>query len=165
MIRLNSTPIRSALVAGAIVWAATPALAQDPVEPAPVDDAVTVPLAPASEAGTEGVAAFHAVDNVTELVIEVEGAAPDADHSAHLVSGTCADPGELRADLGSVLITEDGAGQAAATFEQPLEEIVAVPSALVIRAAVGEVDETVACGELDAAGAPDTAGAEEAIDA
>jgi hypothetical protein len=85
----------------------------------------------------------------TALSFDVSGVPVDAELSALLVSGTCEEPGELRAALGVIETTPDGEGNATLQVAEPLEALLSASSAVRVQAIVpGGDGAELLCGQL-----------------
>jgi hypothetical protein len=112
-------------------------------------DTVTIPLEPVNESAASGVATMQETEEgQTTLEVELRGVGADADQFvAFLVSGTCEQPGEVRAALG--IVDADAAGEARGAFllGDPIDDVLAVPTTVQVQADAPDA-VPVACGQL-----------------
>ncbi len=125
---------------------------QTAAQEAPEVPEITVSATPVDGSEGHAVVRFEAVEEgVTGIAIEVHGGATES-LSAYVFTGTCEAPGELRAQLGSVEIT-DGMGSAASLADVDFTELTAGPAVVQFHAAGDEPTQALFCGALN--GAPE----------
>lgn len=112
-------------------------------------DTVTIPLGPVNESAASGVATMQETEEgQTALQLELRGFGADADQFvAFLVTGTCEQPGEVRAALGTVDADATGEARGAFLLGDPIDDVLSVPTTLQVQADAPDAIP-VACGQL-----------------
>jgi hypothetical protein len=145
--RLGKAALGAALSLGLVAGGAASTAAQE-VDAAgllgAVEPQVTIELN--GEEAVQGEAVLRSVGEQTEVSIEVAGAPTDAELAGFLISGTCAEEGEVIAVLGALDVDAEGNGQLNAALPVDLETITSAPVSVEVRPDA-EVPMTLACGE------------------
>lgn len=145
-------------------FAASAAAQEVPVpqpEPAPAPP-VAQPQAPvvvelAAVGGAEGsgeATLAAAMGDQTEATLEVAGLAPGTQWSGFLISGTCDEPGDLIAPLGTVEVADQGSGRGEASVTAAMAELTAGPATVQLHPQGETPTQAVLCGALPAAAGP-----------
>ncbi|MQA90486.1 MAG: hypothetical protein GEU90_09650 [Gemmatimonas sp.] len=140
---LGKVALTAALTA-AVTLGTSELAAQDPTA---AGSPITIELS-AEGAGQVGSATLTPAGEQTQVAVEVAGAPADAALSAYLVSGACAESGDVIAELGTL---ESGS----LTSEVPIDLATIASTAVAVE--VRQEDTALACGEsagMEDAGAP-----------
>jgi hypothetical protein len=150
MRKIADLTLATAVVLGLALAAPVNVAAQEAPEAPEVPElSVTLTALDGSEA--HATASFQAIeDGTTGTAFEVHGTAHQS-LSVFIFSGTCAEPGEVRAALGSFEVV-DGAGSASAIANVTFSELIAGPATVQLHPAGEEPTQAAFCGELTASG-------------
>lgn len=119
------------------------------------DEQITIDLVAAEAGGPGGEAVLVSSNEGTEITVKVEGVAANTELAGYIISGACADDGEMIADLGPIAIGAAGDGELKADVPRALTSLVSAP----VRVEVRSGGAAVACGEHAFGGSPDESGA------
>jgi hypothetical protein len=113
MLRITRAALGLTFSLGLLAGGAGTAMAQsqDAATLTDSDQQITIELEAAGTAGVAGEAVLRSAGDQTRVSIEVTGARPDAELAGSLISGECADDGEVLATIGAIEVDEDGNGR------------------------------------------------------
>jgi hypothetical protein len=152
MKKLNTLSLAGALSLGLGAWTMLPAGMGigDLVAP----DVLTVTLQPAGGSAASGTAQLAAGAVGATMTIEVHDVGANAEIGVSLVGGTCGAPGEVKAALGSMKADSAGAAAGRVALSQPLDALLATPTAVQVRSGADASAQSLLCGEVTAPDAP-----------
>jgi len=146
----------------AVVLAACPRDGDREVAPgtvavAPTDDpgavpgaAQTVDLAPAQGQGISAQAVILPVGHQNQVTVHVRQARPNRSYTAHVMTGSCDQPGPTAADLQPVVTDAAGAGTSQIVVDMATENILNGNHLVQLRTDNGRDGVPVACGAIPA---------------
>jgi hypothetical protein len=130
-------------------------VAPETVGVAPTDDpgampaaAQTVDLEPVAGEAVEARAVVIPVGHQSQVTIHLRRAAPNTSYTAHLMIGSCAQPGPTTADLQPVVTDAAGTGTSQIVIDVPPEIIINGNHLVELRAANGRDGVRAACGDI-----------------
>ena len=122
-----------------------------PVE-AQADPATPIVVELAAVGGAEGsgeATLSTSMGDQTQAVVEVEGLAP-AQYSAFLIGGTCDQPGEVVAPLGTVEVSDQGSGRGEVALTTAIAELTAADATVQLHPQGEEPSQALLCGAVAA---------------
>ena len=116
---------------------------------------VVVELSAVGGAEGSGEASLEAgMSGETEATLQVEGLAPGTQWSGFLVGGTCEQPGDVIAPLGTVEVADQGSGRGEASVTTALADLTATAATVQVHPQGETPTQAVLCGALPAAAGP-----------
>jgi hypothetical protein len=113
---------------------------------------VVVELAAVGAGEGSGEAILEAAGEQTNARLEVEGLAPGTQWSGFLVAGTCDQPRDVIAPLGTIEVADQGSGRGEAAVTTALAELAVGPATVQVHPQGETPTQAVLCGALPAAG-------------
>jgi hypothetical protein len=127
-------------------------------------DNFTVTLQPAGGSAASGTAQFEGGAGEATMTIEVHGVGANAPVAVSFVAGSCASPGAVKTTLGSMQTDSSGAAAGRVALSQPLDSLLATPTAVLVRSAADASGQSLLCGDVTASDAPSAPSAPSAPD-
>lgn len=122
-----------------------------PTDPAAMPQAAqSAPLQPVGGGGLAGEAVVIPIGIQSQVTVHVRGGPPNEPVTAHLMTGGCAQPGPVAADLQPVITDARGDGTSQIAIDLPAETVLNGNHSVELRRGNGREGVPVACGELPA---------------
>ncbi|HEX6926923.1 MAG TPA: hypothetical protein VF167_15980 [Longimicrobiaceae bacterium] len=113
---------------------------------------ITLQLSAVGGAQGSGEATLSPNGEETGAVVNVQGLSPSTQYSAFLLTGTCEQPGDVMAPLGTIEADDQGSGSTEVRLTAPLDSIVAAGATVQIHPQGDAPTQALLCGAVQADG-------------